>query len=308
MPASFPVGFSKVEAGTQPRFTIVSGNEPELEKRIVGAFSSHTANHYTVDASDSVLLQTYAFTQGHRTTRDTFICVQNTDRCREWDWLPKWFNQVKRTKLLLLGSSVSLVSKLTRVANTRGMVIDTTAPKGEAARNKLLKTINGWYGQSPTQLNLLLNKNDWCISPCLQLLDKLALLQLPLTSDTIMRMGVVSHPAEQMFSFLTNDNAAQAMTVIQRMQPADYRVLVNNLSDWIDKLARVKCSQGYMKSVNDIAFETGIDRHDIEQINRTGRKFDLLRINRLSLAVAAADREITRGNYAGVLEVMTSKW
>lgn len=308
VPTSFAVGAKKILAGTEPRFVVLTGNEYGLRQALVRDFQHVRGHAAPVSGSDNGLLSLEVFLQSGVQSQGRSIRIHNPDGCSSWDWLPIWFNKVKNTRIIVDGAGTDTARNLEQRANTRGIVIDCNAPVSERPRNTLVKFLSSRYSQSPTQVNLLLNKNNWKVTECMQLLDKLALLNMALTSDTISKLGVAHSAPEEFIDALTANDTALALTVIPRLPSSDWAAVIERLSSWLDKLSRIKCAQGYMKSANDVAFEVGESKDTAEKLIKQGRRYDLNKINKIALALAAADRDLLNGYRNGVLEVLVSKW
>jgi hypothetical protein len=306
MSSSFVVAAAKVLDGIEPRFVVLAGDEYELKRKLLNAFTSRGTE--LVSLYDPSSVATECFLAPYRPSKEKIIFVHCADEVESWDWLPIWFNKVKRTKLVVLANNADTVTTLETRANTRGLIIDCEAPSGAGGQMKLAKMISGWYGQSQTQVNLLLVKSGWKISPCLQLLNKLELLNLPLSSETVLQIGVVFDPVEDFIEALTDSNSSLAMSVLPKVSPELCRDILVRLSSWLDRMVRVKLSHAPMKSVHDVANEVGETRIEVERLQKQARKFTVERINRLALALAGTDRELAAGYRNGVLESMVSKW
>lgn len=253
-------------------------------------------------------LETEALTQNIRTTRTRGICARHVDSAQSWEWLPIWFNKAKNIRIVIDGAAPKTATTLERIANTRGLVIDCSAPTGSGGRYKFAKFVAGTYGQNVSAVNLLLHKTDWQLHPSLELLEKLALLNQPLTSATMERIGVVIDAREQIVKELSGDNAAQAMATIPHLAVHEYTDVLAQLSSWLDKLVKVKGAVTFMKDVNKLAFEVGEPRKETETLMWQSRRFDYDRINKIALSLASADRELSRGNTTGVMEALISRW
>lgn len=306
MSSSFVVGARKIFDATEPRFVVLAGDEHELKNKLLKEIASRDVE--LVRLTDSRTASTECFLAPYRSSKEKIVVLHKTDDVTSWDWLPIWFNKVKRTKLVLLTTNAETAEMLGTRAGSRGMVVDCVAPTGSAGQMKLVKMIAGWYGQSQTQVNLLLAKNGWKVSPVLQLLEKLKLLNQPLTSDTAMTLGLVYDPATEFIDALAESNSAAAMGVVHKVHPDFYAEILVRLSRWLDRMARVKLSQSPMKKSYEIASEVGESIAEVERLQRQGRKFTVDRIARLTLALAGTDKELAAGYRDGVLEMLVEKW
>lgn len=310
MPASFVVGAKRVFDSTAPRFVVVAGNEPELRKRIIDDYKSRDKVQVDVVCGSGLrndVADNAAFLPAIIPSY-TKIVIVNGDKVENWDWLPVWFNKVKRMQIVVETADAKLARFLEKKANTRGLVIGCSAPTGAAGRTKMVALLKEWYGCTTTQLNLLLHRNNWNISECMQLLDKLALLNLPLSSDIVDSVGVVHDPYRKFIEHLTDGNTSEACTLIPNVHYNSVVPLVGEVSTWLNDLCKVKFAQTPMKTVYELTRETGLDKDRVETLQRQARRYDLRRINKLSLLLAGLGQDLARGHTDGILELMVSSW
>ena len=308
MPASFVSGVKKVLADAEPRFLVLTGDEPELRNKLVGHISSRNTTEFVLfraphDISfDAFLLPVLA-----RKTCTLYISERDGRKITDWDWLPKWFKQAKSNRIVV-EANPNLAKFLERKANTRGLVIDCSAPTGPSNRHACVEILRGWYGHTNTQLNLLLTRNNWQISPCIQLLDKLKLMRLPLSSETADYYGVVFNPVESFVKHMTENQPYNAMTLIPRLSDDGKVAAFEQLSQWLDKMVRVKLGSTPMKTLYDLSREVGLPKAEVELLQKQSKKFEFKRINKLSLALAATSKDLAKGYRDGVLEVLVTSW
>lgn len=305
MSASFVAGAKKIFAAAEPRFVVLYGDEYELRTKLT---ESIYARNYEVYAYESGSFRSIdAFTPALRQSKQKLIHITEATRVDSWDWLPPWFNKVKNARLLIETGDAVLAEKLGHKANTRGLAIKCSAPTTVSSQDKLLKMIANWYPHfSTSQINLMLNKNDWKASECLQLMERLTLLNLPLNSDTMMMLGFNFNPDEEFIAALQENHTSRALTVASRVNNGSKAVKA--LSAWLDSLARVKFASGFMKSSHELAREVGESRSAVELLQKQSRKFDLTKINRAALALANADRDYAKGYINGTLEMLVNSW
>lgn len=302
--SSFTTGYAKLAANADPRVVVLYGDEAALKQKIEALIYSRK---YEFETYTDGPVDIFCSVESLRQSRKRHITI-DASKVQGWDWLPASLNKVPSTRMLVHTDSHKVASLLQATTKSRGLVVHCTAPTGVAGRNKLVEVFKSWYGFSTSQILVFLNKYHWKLTPCIQAMDKLALLGIELTSTTAQLIDVCENPLDSFVWALQNQKRPLALKSLLKMSPDSYQDAVYTLSRWLDDVAQVKLSRGFMKPVREVALELGKSPRVVEELFKHTGRYDLNAISRATLSLANADSALSKGCVDGVMELLVETW
>lgn len=189
----------------------------------------------------------------------------------------------------------------------RGRFVVCSAPSTETARKSVITMLAARYGASRVQLDQLLTFTGWRVDPALEILQKLELLQAPLTMDLARLLGV-SMTDTRFETALKNGERSKAVSSAHLIHPNEVPSVFDRCEHWLAQIARVSRSIKAGQTTNEIANAIGTDWGLAIKLSEWAGRYDVSAVNRATFALANAERDWFKGAREGVLEVMAASW
>lgn len=305
MPTSFVTGYRGAENHSEPRFFMACGSVTRLRDKLVATAlereNIEVHEHWDTD------IWLDMFTVSDRQSRTKVIVVHNAHEIK-WANLPLWLDKCKDMRLVLESPSTALGERLSKIVKTRGMIVDCEAPESEGKQGKMLDLLSSWFGFSTTKIKLLLHRIEWDLNAGLDLMTKVALLNLDLTSDVVQQLGYTVDNRAKFEYYLQRQKKADALFHSRKIDTAEIPAILQSLGDWIELVGRLSQVTSYYKAPREIATQIDSTAKFVQDNLVLAKKYNIPALNRASIALANADKDYSRGTRAGVLDVLTACW
>jgi hypothetical protein len=340
---SYPKWLESSAKGNDRRLTYAAGVEAKLREGVVRAIREEDAELVTVWAgTDDQEVWAELNTHPMRQSQTKIVTVRNAHRIKDWSLLDSWLRDMRTVKCVMESGVPEFSLPLARkqkfcprehsgpvnvqsfksgkvkrtcsvcdtakdMLSKRGRLVVCQPPTTDAARKAFVTMLSQKHHASRVQVEQLLSHTGWRIDPALEVLQKLELLQAPLTMDLVQLLGVSVEDTRFEVALKSGDRG-KAVSNAHLVHPSEVPNVLNRCEHWLSQIARVSRSLKAGQTTSEIANAIGADWGWAMKLSESAGRYDVAAVNRATMALANAERDWYRGARTGVLEVMGASW